>query len=58
MQEMINRAKELLSDGTVNRVLGWRRGDMSYNPEPSYFETAEGFGRKLRLQRLLRREPQ
>ena len=36
MQEMINRAKELLSDGTVNRVLGWRRGDMSYNPEPSY----------------------
>ncbi len=37
----INRAKELLSDGTVNRVLGWRRGDMSYNPEPSYFETAE-----------------
>lgn len=23
MQEMINRAKELLSDGTVNRVLGW-----------------------------------
>ena len=41
MQEMINRAKELLSDGTVNRVLGWRRGDMSYNPEPSYFETAE-----------------
>ena len=33
MQEMINRAKELLSDGTVNRVLGWRRGDMSYNPE-------------------------
>ena len=40
MQEMINRAKELLSDGTVNRVLGWRRGDMSYEPEPSYFETA------------------
>ena len=58
MQEMINRAKELLSDGTVNRVLGWRRGDMSYNPEPSYFETAEDAGRKLRLQRLLRREPQ
>ena len=27
MQEMINRAKELLSDGTVNRVLGWRRGE-------------------------------
>ena len=41
MQEIINRAKELLADGTVVRVLGWRVGDLSYNPEPSYFETAE-----------------
>ena len=41
MQEIINRAKELLADNTVNRVLGWRRGDLPYNPEPSYFETAE-----------------
>ena len=41
MQEMINRAKELLADGTVSRVLGWRIGDLPYNPEPSYFETAE-----------------
>ncbi|MGN0182892.1 MAG: 4Fe-4S dicluster domain-containing protein [Candidatus Ornithomonoglobus sp.] len=37
MQELINRAKELLSDGTVARVLGWRRGDLPYNPEPAYF---------------------
>ena len=41
MQEIINRAKELLADGTVVRVLGWRIGDLPYNPEPSYFETAE-----------------
>lgn len=41
MQEMINRAKELLADKTVDRVLGWRIGDLPYNPEPSYFETAE-----------------
>ena len=41
MQETINRAKELLADGTVVRVLGWRIGDLPYNPEPSYFETAE-----------------
>ena len=41
MQELINRAKELLADGTVVRVLGWRIGDLPYNPEPSYFETAE-----------------
>ena len=24
MQELINRAKELLADGTVARVLGWK----------------------------------
>ena len=41
MQELITRAKELLADGTVVRVLGWRAGDMSYNPEPAFFESAE-----------------
>ncbi len=42
MQEMIiSRAKELLADGTVVRVLGWKKGDMSYNPEPAYFDCAE-----------------
>ncbi len=41
MQELINRAKQLLADGTVARVLGWRAGDMSYNPEPAFFESAE-----------------
>ena len=33
MQELINRAKELLADGTVARVLGWKAGDLPYNPE-------------------------
>ena len=28
MQELIRRAKELLADGTVVRVLGWKAGDM------------------------------
>lgn len=38
MQEMIiSRAKELLADGTVSRVLGWKKGDMCYNPEPAFF---------------------
>lgn len=41
MQELITRAKELLADGTVVRVLGWRKGDFSYNPEPAFFESAE-----------------
>ncbi len=38
MQEMIKRAKELLADGTVVRVLGWKRCDLPYNPEPAFFE--------------------
>lgn len=41
MQELINRAKALLKDGTVSRVLAWRAGDMPYNPEPAYFENEE-----------------
>ena len=41
MQELINRAKELLESNTVARVLGWKAGDLPYNPEPAYFETAE-----------------
>ncbi len=41
MQELINRAKELLNDGTVARVLGWKAGDLPYNPEPAFFTTAE-----------------
>ena len=41
MQELIERAKELLGDGTVDRVLGWKAGDLPYNPEPAYFESEE-----------------
>ena len=41
MQRLIDRAKELLVDGTVVRVLGWKAGDMDLNPEPAMFDTAE-----------------
>ena len=41
MQELIDRAKALLEDGTVRRVLGWRIGDLPYDPEPAFFETPE-----------------
>ncbi len=41
MQELIKRAKELLADGTVTRVLGWKAGDLPYNPEPAFFENAD-----------------
>lgn len=41
MQELKERVRRLLADGTVSRVLGWKKGDLSYNPEPAYFETEE-----------------
>lgn len=41
MQELIKRMKELLDDGSVQRVLGWKKGDLSYNPEPAYFNSSE-----------------
>lgn len=40
-RELVNRIKALLADGTVARVLGWKAGDLPYNPEPAYFETEE-----------------
>ncbi len=42
MQEaMIKRAKELLADGTVTRVIGWKKGEFFYDITPAVFETAE-----------------
>lgn len=42
MQEaIIKRAKELLADGTVNRVIGWKRGEFVYDITPAVFTTAE-----------------
>ena len=38
---MINRAKELMADGTVSRVIGWKRGEFAYDITPAVFETAE-----------------
>ena len=39
--ELIARAKKMLADGTVNRVLGWRRGQFAYDVTPDVFTTAE-----------------
>ena len=36
MQGIIERAKELLTSGEVARVLGWKAGDMPYNPEENH----------------------
>ncbi len=41
MQELILRAKALLESGEVSRVLGWRKGETSWDVEPAFFDTAE-----------------
>ena len=41
MQELKNRALQLLKDGTVSRVLGWRIGENTYDPEPAFFSSEE-----------------
>ena len=41
MQEIIKRAKELLTNHAVERVLGWKRQDLPYDPEPAFFTTVE-----------------
>ena len=41
MQELIDRAKELLSSGEVARVLGWRKGENVWDVEPAFFASAE-----------------
>jgi ferredoxin len=38
---MINRAKELLQDGTVNRVLGWKNGEFEYDITPAVFTSVD-----------------
>ena len=42
---LIARAKELLSDGTVDRVLGWQKGEFDYDLTPAVFESAEALER-------------
>jgi coenzyme F420-reducing hydrogenase beta subunit len=42
MQEVMKkRAIELLSDGTVAKVIGWMPGEFSYDMTPAVFNTAE-----------------
>ena len=41
MQELMNRARELLEYGQVARVLGWKKGENAWDVEPAFFESAD-----------------
>ena len=38
---LVNKAKELLANGTVDRVYGWKSGEFAYDVTPALFTTAE-----------------
>ena len=38
---LVQKAAELLADGTVDRVLGWRNGEFKYDVTPAVFNTKE-----------------
>ena len=42
---LINKATELLTNGTVDRILGWKRGEFDYDVTPALFTFAEEIAR-------------
>ena len=38
---LVGRALELLADGSVSRVMGWKKGDLFYDVTPGVFNDAE-----------------
>lgn len=38
---LVSKAAELLKNGTVDRVLGWKKGEFDYDVTPAVFGTAE-----------------
>ena len=39
-----DKAEKLLADGTVDRVIGWKRGEFFYDQTPAVFSAEEGLG--------------
>lgn len=40
-EKILERAKELLTNGTVNRVLGWKKGEFCYDVSPAVFNSVD-----------------
>lgn len=41
---MRDKAREMLHSGAVDRVLGWKAGELYCDPSPSYFDSGEQLG--------------
>ena len=46
-EQLINKATELLENGTVSCVLGWEIGEFDYDVTPAVFKTAEELNAKF-----------
>lgn len=44
---LLQKACELLENGTVNRVLGWKRGEFDYDVTPAVFHSAEELNKEF-----------
>ena len=42
---LVSRAVALLADGTVDRVLGWKAGEFTYDVTPGVFTDADALGK-------------
>ena len=40
-ETLVEKAKALLADGTVDRVIGWKAGEFAYDLTPAVFHSAE-----------------
>ena len=40
-EALVNKACELLENGTVNRVLAWKAGEFDYDVTPAVFTSAD-----------------
>ena len=40
-ESLIEKACELIENGTVNRVIGWKKGEFDYDLTPAVFATAD-----------------
>ena len=38
---LVNKASELLKNGTVDRVFGWKKGEFFYDLTPGTFESVQ-----------------
>ncbi len=46
-KQLIEKATELLSDGTVSMVLGWKKGEYEYDVTPAIFANVEELNREF-----------